>query len=238
MLGFRPIQIMAVEWIPPGDGTSKHSPKSNEKSARDLNSEFIVNGMDWKFMFHIEIWHKRCLTKASKKVSIATPESTGKEYENKKNSALVTPVKHSNVPELSNAISLVRSFSLNGREGEKKAAAAVMPPSPKALRPSSAPSFHSPGRRDDTKLSHKSFNIMCKLRSSSGDASGGGSLLHWGGGSHESPHPPQGNGSPVVGASGPGIAYSNGKKVTPTKTVLFRSGSQNTPPQFPKPAEL
>lgn len=231
MLGCRPIQIMAVEWIPPNEqGTPKHSPKSNEKSARDLNNEFLLNEMDWKFMFHVEIWHKRCLTKASKKVSIATPESTGSEHENKKNSALGTHVKHINVPELSNAISLVRSFSLNGREGEKKAAAAAMPPSPKALRPSSAPSFHSPGRPDDTKSSHKSFGIMSKLRSSSGDANGGSSLLHWGGGSHESPYPPSNNGSPMVIASGPGIgiAYSNGKKVSPLKTVLFKS--QNTPP--------
>lgn len=230
MLGCRPIQIMAVEWIPPNDGTPKHSPKGNEKSAGDFNKEFLLHEMDWKFMFHIEIWHKRCLTKASKKVSIATPESTVSEHENKKNGTPGTHVKHSNVPELSNAISLVRSFSLTGREGERKAAAAVLPPSPKALRPSSAPSFHSPGRRDETKSSHKSFNIMSKLRSSSGDANGGSSLLHWGGSSHESPLPLSTNSSPIGLAAGPGIAYSNAntKKISPVKTVLFRS--QNTPP--------
>jgi hypothetical protein len=50
LLMSRPIQIMAVEWEGPGK-------KGEKKGGEDIEQ-------DWKFIYNVEIWHKRCIKKS------------------------------------------------------------------------------------------------------------------------------------------------------------------------------
>lgn len=71
MLASRPIQIMAVEWGGPVKG--EKSCKTDEKKGDSEGSKGLGgnNGTDgdddWKFLYNVEIWHKRCIKKSLRK---------------------------------------------------------------------------------------------------------------------------------------------------------------------------
>ena len=83
MLIGRPIQIMAVEWIPlnqtinqkkqnynqsKGDISIETSEKEKEKGLdkKDLEPEFQREVEEFKFLYNIEVWHKGCVSKNAK----------------------------------------------------------------------------------------------------------------------------------------------------------------------------
>ena len=198
MLGCRPIQIMAVEWVPPlGDHQSggKMSPKADrDRNGKDTSLDISAEDVDWKFIYNIEIWHKRSVPRDQKKVSIAFPESSGVKSEVK------NEVPHAIVKNGAGAI--VDSFStpqpapkLRIEISEIESANSSPYRTPRLTpRPSSAPSCRpTVAAKDDTKVAHRAFNMVTKLRSGSGDAnagagsagggggasSGGGGLVHW-----------------------------------------------------------
>lgn len=159
---------------------------------KDTSLDAAAEDTDWKFIYNIEIWHKRSVPRGQKKVSIAFPESSG--------------VKSDVKNDLPNAIAkngagaIVDAFStpqpapkLRIEISETESGNSSPYRTPRLTpRPSSAPSCRpTVAAKDDSKVAHRAFNIVTKLRSGSGDAgagvgagtggasSGGGGLIHW-----------------------------------------------------------
>lgn len=258
MMGCRPVQIMAVEWIPscgePGTAKSSSSPKGNEKekAAKDSQIDFSSIDTEWKFIYNIEIWHKRCVPKGNKKVSIASPESSSTLFEKKNDAPLIQLRSPSGTAggggggggtsvESSPFFPPTRSHSISGILKDSDRKASVSPP-PKSLRPTSASSYHSSGPEDSSKTTHKGLGIMNKLRSGSGDgdSSFGLGMLHRSSSITECFPSSPSTTSPLrstptskegtVGGEGTGIAFSASsvKKFSASKTSMFRPHSATT----------
>ena len=256
-MGCRPVQIMAVEWIPsygePGTAKSSSSPKGNEKEkvAKDPQFDFSSIDTEWKFIYNIEIWHKRCLPKGNKKVSIASPETSSTLFEKKNDTPLIQLRSPTGTAgggegggtstESSPFFPPTRSHSISGILKDSDRKPSVSPP-PKSLRPTSASSYHSSGPEDSSKSAHKGLGIMNKLRSGSGDGdnSFGLGMLHRSSSITECFPSSPSTTSPLRstptskegagGGGGTGIAFSASsvKKSSASKTSMFRPHSATT----------
>lgn len=252
MLGCRPIQIMAVEWIPPqGDHSGgKMSPKANDrdKTNKDVSLDFLPDDPEWKFIYNIEIWHKRSVPRGQKKVSIAFPESSGVRSDLKNETpSVVTKSSASAIidPYSSPQPTPKLRIEIDGGESGNSSPSRTPRLTP---RPSSAPSYRTPTptavSKDDTKIAHRAFNIVGKLRSGSGDAvagsGGGGGLVQWRSSSCI-PHTPD----KTLSTATAGISLpptDSGRNAIPNvparkfQLPMFRS--QTTPSLSPKSSEL